>query len=262
MDDKNKRGIVYCLTNPTMSDIVKIGHTMSPTESEDQSKLNNRIRALSSHTSVPLPFEVHYAVSADDAKEAEDLLHSAFADVRINPRREFFETDPEYVVAAMKLIGTGGGKEVSTDIASSLNDGNALPDEPDTSIHEDTTITSEDINALRRANAKSQKKASNLELSKIGIQVGEILEFSRDGRKAQVAANNKVILGKMDNGQMVYKGNPLSLSASAKEILGEIKGEKIKSANGNLYWMYKGHTLNEIRKSRENDDENELDDEE
>ena len=258
MDDKDKRGIVYCLTNPAMPDIVKIGHTKSLTESEDQSKLDSRVRSLSSHTSVPLLFEVHYAVSADDAKKAEGLLHSAFADVRINPRREFFETDPEHVVAAMKLIGIGGGKEVSTDLASSLDDDNTLPDESDTSIH----VTSEDINALRRANAKSQKKASNLELSKIGIRVGYILEFSRDGRKAQVVANNKVILGKMDNGQMVYKGNPLSLSASAKEILGEIKGEKIKSANGNLYWMYEGLTLNEIRKSRENDDENELDDEE
>ena len=250
MDDKDKRGIVYCLTNPTMPDIVKIGHTKSLTESEDQRKLDSRIRTLSSHTSVPLPFEAHYAVSADDAKKAEGLLHSAFADVRTNLRREFFETDPEHVVAAMKLIGAGGGKEVSTDIASSLDDDNSSLDESEIGIHEDVKITSEDINALNRVNEKLQTKASSLQLSKIGIKEGDILIFSRDHRTAKVVANNKVVLGNMVNEEINYDGEPMSLSASAMAIIREMTG-KDYPVSGSVYWTYKGKTLNEIRKSYE-----------
>ncbi|MDB2668780.1 GIY-YIG nuclease family protein [Alphaproteobacteria bacterium] len=39
---------VYILTNPTIPDLVKIGRTTN---------LEERLRSLSSHTGVPVPFE-------------------------------------------------------------------------------------------------------------------------------------------------------------------------------------------------------------
>ena len=44
--------IVYLLTNPVMPDLVKIGRTTN---------LEERLRSLSTHSGVPVPFEVFYA---------------------------------------------------------------------------------------------------------------------------------------------------------------------------------------------------------
>ena len=48
--------IVYLLTNPTMPDQVKIGRT---------SDLESRLRSLSTHSGVPVPFECFYASFSD-----------------------------------------------------------------------------------------------------------------------------------------------------------------------------------------------------
>lgn len=88
--------IVYVLTNPTMPGLIKIGRTTN---------LEQRVKSLSSDTGVPLPFEVFYACSVRDADEVERALHNAFGDHRINPKREFFEIDPERVYPVLKLVG-------------------------------------------------------------------------------------------------------------------------------------------------------------
>jgi len=68
-------------------------------------ELEQRVKSLSSDTGVPLPFEVFYACSVNDANEVERALHNAFGDHRINPKREFFELDPERVYPVLKLVG-------------------------------------------------------------------------------------------------------------------------------------------------------------
>ena len=87
--------IVYVLTNPTMPGLIKIGRTTN---------LEQRVKSLSSDTGVPLPFEVFYACSVRDANEVERALHNAFGDHRINPKREFFELDPERVYPVLKFM--------------------------------------------------------------------------------------------------------------------------------------------------------------
>ena len=87
--------IVYLLTNPSIPDLVKVGRT---------SNLENRIRSLSSHSGVAVPFECFHASEVLDAQEVEKRLHDAFGDHRINPKREFFRIHPERVVSILKLV--------------------------------------------------------------------------------------------------------------------------------------------------------------
>ena len=83
-------GIVYILTNPAMPKLVKIGRTSREMEA--------RLGELYS-TGVPLPFECAYAARVGDESIVEKAFHRAFGPYRINPKREFFEIEPEQAIA-------------------------------------------------------------------------------------------------------------------------------------------------------------------
>ena len=83
--------IVYALTNPSISDVVKIGMT---------SNLENRLRSLY-NSSVPVPFECYFACEVDSMEFVEKQLHDDF---RVNPKREFFRIDPERIVSILRLV--------------------------------------------------------------------------------------------------------------------------------------------------------------
>ena len=86
-------GIVYCLENPAMPNVVKIGRTAD---------IEQRLRSLD-NTSVPLPFVCVLAMEVDDDAETERLLHDVFSDHRVRSSREFFEVSAQRVLAAMRL---------------------------------------------------------------------------------------------------------------------------------------------------------------
>ena len=79
---------VYILTNPTIPDLVKIGRIKN---------LEERIRSLSSHSGVPVPFQCFYCCEVKDGSEVEKRLHFGLGDHRINSKREFFRINPERV---------------------------------------------------------------------------------------------------------------------------------------------------------------------
>ena len=91
----NNNQIIYILINEAMPGYVKIGKTST--------SLEQRIKELSSSTSIPLPFTCFYACTVKDINFVEHQLHDAFDDSRINPKREFFQISPERVVSALKL---------------------------------------------------------------------------------------------------------------------------------------------------------------
>ena len=235
MAEESIRGIVYCLTNSAMPDLVKIGYTGSPDENVDLEKLKRRVGALY-ETGVPLPFDVHYAVVVENVITAENLLHSVFDHFRTNPNREFFSVDPERVVTAMKLIGLGGGQEVSFDQQSlSVSEDS---DKDDNSV---SLITPEVIKAMDRAHLQQTQRKDNFNFKKVGIAPKEILKFSRDPSiEAEV----------IDTYKIKYEGRTMSLSFSAHKILREM-GIDWKRVSGTQFWMYKGKTLQEIRKEKE-----------
>lgn len=168
--------IIYILINDAMPGYVKIGRTTT--------NLEQRIRELSSSTSIPLPFTCFYACTVKNAQFVEHQLHDAFDNNRINPKREFFQIAPERVVSALKLA------EIE----------NITP-------KKDFVENKEDQQALNKA----RKIRDKFDFSVAKIPVGAELIFSRDENiKANV----------LDNHFIEYNGEKTSLSNSAQKILG------------------------------------------
>ena len=88
--------IVYIATNRAFPpDWVKIGMTNTTVE--------QRMRELSSSTSVPTSFDCYYAAEVDDANFVERQLHTVFAEKRINNKKEFFQLEPHIAKAALSI---------------------------------------------------------------------------------------------------------------------------------------------------------------
>jgi hypothetical protein len=203
-DSKNKnKDIIYILTNEAMPGYVKIGKTST--------SLEQRIRELSSSTSVPLPFTCFYACIVKNMAFVEKQLHDAFDNNRTNPRREFFQISPERVVAALKLA------EIE----------NITP-------KKDYVDSKEDQKALNQVRAEIRAKFN---FKMVDIPVGAELTFSRD---------DKITAKVVDNKSIEFNGAVTSLSASAQKILGYDYG-----VAGTDYWTYEGETLDERRRRLE-----------
>jgi hypothetical protein len=195
--------IIYILINEAMPGYVKIGKTST--------SLEQRIRELSTSTSVPLPFTCFYACTVKDASFVERQLHDAFDNNRVNPRREFFQITPERVVAALKLAQIE----------------NITP-------KKDFVDSKEDQHALNEARAEIRARFN---FKMVDIPVGSQLSFSRDENiKATV----------VDLRHINYNNETTSLSTSAQKILGYDYG-----VQGTAYWTYEGETLDERRKRLE-----------
>jgi hypothetical protein len=195
--------IIYILINEAMPGFVKIGKTST--------SLEQRIRELSSSTSVPLPFTCFYACTVKDSSFVEHQLHDAFDNDRVNPRREFFQISPERVVAALKLA------EIE----------NITP-------KKDFVESQEDQKALNQVRAEMRARFN---FDMVNIPVGAELVFSRDENKKAKVVDNRLI---------DINGEITSLSASASKILGYDYG-----VQGTAYWMYEGETLDERRRRLE-----------
>ena len=192
--------IIYVLTNEAMPGYVKIGRTST--------SLEQRIRELSGSTSVPLPFTCFYACTVKDANFVESKLHDAFADNRINPKREFFKISAERVRSALK----SGEIEENTK-------------------KKDIVESKEDQKALDETRADIREKFN---FSMVNLSIGTELTFSRDENiKAKV----------LDSKSIEFNGEKTSLSTSAQKILGYDYG-----VQGTAYWKYGEETLDELRK--------------
>lgn len=172
----NMNEIIYILTNESMPGYVKIGRTTT--------NLEQRIKELSSSTSVPLPFTCFYACTVTDSLFVEHQLHDAFDNNRVNPKREFFQIAPERVVSALKLA------EIE----------NITP-------KKDIVEDKEDQKALDQA----RKIRTQFRFDMVNILPGSEITFSRDENiKAKV----------IDSRNIEYNGETTSLSLSAQKILG------------------------------------------
>jgi len=96
-NEKNKKGYVYILTNPSFrEDWVKIGKSLREVDVRSK-ELDN--------TAVPLPFEIFATLKTTKYNEVEKNLHKIFtdlADVRIRKGREFFNIIPEKALDYLK----------------------------------------------------------------------------------------------------------------------------------------------------------------
>ena len=195
---------VYIITNEAMPDLVKIGITSKPIE--------ERLKELGRATGIPLPFSCYYAAEVEDAAKLEGVLHEAYKDNRINPKREFFSISPEAARHILKEF------EIS-----------------------DRTVSEQfEDDQEKAAFEKISKVKSFFDFTEIGIKPGEEIEFVRD---SSITANVH------DDSTINFNGKITSLSAATGEILN--KGKDVKSRyNGVIYWNYKGQTLYKLRKDK------------
>jgi hypothetical protein len=109
-------------------------------------------------------------------------LHQLFGESRVNPKREFFQVDPEKVVLALSI---GNFKEVTPGVA--------IADQ-------------EEQHALDKAKSRRPR----IKLDALGIKPGAVLTFSRDE-----ATTGTVVEGS----KVLYQQEVLSLSAAAVKVL-------------------------------------------
>lgn len=201
--------IVYLLTNPTMPGLVKIGRTTD---------LETRLRSLSTHSGVPVPFECFYACEVINSTKVEKALHDAFGDHRINPKREFFRLNPDRAVAILELV--------------------ALKDAaPTVEIAEDPV----ELEALHR----EQSRREQFRFSLADVPIGATLTFSRD---------ENITAKVVDDKRIEFEGELTSTSAAAAKVLLRF-GWTVTKVQGPLYWVYDGETLVERRSRLEGDGE-------
>ena len=94
-------GWIYCLSNPAMPGLLKIGMI----HNADERTPLDRAKELYK-TGVPLPFELEFAKKVSNPKQKETLLHTLLSQYteRPNPLREFFRVSPEEVKTFFGLM--------------------------------------------------------------------------------------------------------------------------------------------------------------
>ena len=192
-------GTVYVLTNPAMPNMVKIGKTTRNVEL--------RLADLYS-TGVPLPFECEYAAKVKDVDKTEKAFHTAFEPSRVNPKREFFNINPEQAIAVLALM--------------------AIEDVTPTIQDEAKKI---DLEANVSAEKFKKKRRPTFNFYEMGLKEGDLLKFGRNEESCTV----------LNGRQVSYKGEEWFLSNLTNKLL-----DRTGPMNGSPYWYFNGKNLNDI----------------
>ena len=193
---------VYILTNPTIPDLVKIGRTKN---------LEERMRSLSSHSGVPVPFQCFYCCEVNDGNEVEKRLHFGLGDHRINPKREFFRINPERV----KVLLEGWSIR-------------------DVTPSSDIVDSQEEQDSLNRET--SRRPVFTFQM--VDIPIGSELTFLKDETKVCIVSGIR---------EVEYKNIKYSLNQITMELLTNEFGKNWKSVRGPDYWIFENETLTERR---------------
>ena len=193
---------VYILTNPTIPDLVKIGRTKN---------LEERMRSLSSHSGVPVPFQCFYCCEVNDGNEVEKRLHFGLGDHRINPKREFFRINPERV----KVLLEGWSIR-------------------DVTPSSDIVDSQEEQESLNRET--SRRPVFTFQM--VDIPIGSELTFLKDETKVCIVSDVR---------EIEYENVKYSLNQITLELLTNEFGKNWKSVRGPDYWIFENETLTERR---------------
>ena len=198
-------GIVYVLTNPAMPRMVKIGRTGR--------EIGARLSDLYT-TGVPLPFECEYAARVKDQNEVESAFHLAFGPYRVNPRREFFNIEPEQAITLLKLMALEDVTPVVQKEAESV-----------------------DIEAKASTEKFKKARRPNVNLWTMGFMGEEVL-FKDGTTKAKVVYDGWI----EPEGYNPDDGK-VSLTSYTKELLSLPADAR---PNIKPYWVLNGKTLTEL----------------
>ena len=193
---------VYILTNPTIPDLVKIGRTKN---------LEERLKSLSSHSGVPVPFQCFFCCEVTDGSEVERRLHFGLGDHRVNPKREFFRINPERV----KVLLEGWSIR-------------------DVTPSKDIVDSQEEQDSLNRE--ISRRPVFTFQM--VDIPIGSELTFLKDETKVSIVSGDR---------EIEFEGQKYSLNQVTMELLNKEFGKNWKSVRGPDYWIFENETLTERR---------------
>jgi len=210
---ENNIGFIYILENEAMPGLWKIG-------SSERKDINDRINELyNGRSGVPFPFNIVFVGKVEDHKTVEDCIKKQFKRFRVNPKREFFNIDPEIIKPWLKE------KFSVKDVTESINE------------EYDKTVGDSDKKALVKYEYEIEKRQPKFNLKEMGIEDGEIITYKyNENKKAEVIGNTVKYDGK------VYK----SMAKLTNEILKKDRGYKV-GVSPILYWKYKGKLLKDIK---------------
>lgn len=120
-------GYVYCLSNPEMRGILKIGMTDRTPE--------ERVKELFT-SGVPSPFKIEFAKKVKNPREKEAILHQLLENYheRVYSRREFFRVSPEEVRKFFELMEGEWWADARTARGEEEEDDDDAADEEESSV--------------------------------------------------------------------------------------------------------------------------------
>lgn len=194
-----KYEIVYVLRNEAMPNLIKIGKTQ-------RKDLQARMSELYS-TGVPFPFECLWAGEVKDCTRIESLIHNAFRNNRVNPKREFFNIEPDQVIPLLKELSS---RELTLDVDKALS----------------KNVSEEEHNAAK------QFHRPMLNFNEMNIPNGSILNYIKDsGITVKVIGEKKIL----------FNGNEYSLTKATRELL-----NLPYNVAPCRYWSFEGKNLQKI----------------
>ena len=193
-------GLIYVLTNEAMPGLIKIGITGSDP--------NSRADQLYT-TGVPVPFTVEFAGEVPNPRPVEQALHNAFRDHRINPKREFFEIEPDQPIEMLRAFGvTDVTSTVANEIESSASEGE------------------------RNSRDRLRNRRPPLNFLEMGIPIGSQLTFEGDGETTVTVTNER---------QVTLNDTPYSLTGATRTLKG-----LDYSIQPTPHWRYQGRLVQDI----------------
>ncbi len=188
---------VYVLTNAAMPGLVKVGRS---------SNVAQRVRNLSSHSGIPVPFDIELAIEVTDAKRVEAALHGVLQGSRLNPKREFFEIDAE----DLRTVLTECGEDVTASL-DARRAPPALGDELDAQEEPVQQLDDDDFEASERL----RRRRPPLDFHELSIESGSQLTCARPGPSGEPEQATVV-----ERKRVEFREEQMSLTQATRLTLG------------------------------------------
>jgi len=218
-------GSIYILTNEGMPGLCKIG-------SSALGKLDQRIDDLSNPSGVPFRFKCVFSCDLENYKEVEADIHKKLDNHRVNPKREFFEIDPELIIPWLEkfknIIVTTN--EVNEKLNKDIDPAEQKAEERYIKKRPKSQSAKKGIkvNPVKQKTKKQRRPPFNFK--EMGIKPGRTITFEDGRKKAKV----------LDEVYVEFNGKETRLSPLTQKLLkSEIPVAPLP------YWEFKGKRLSD-----------------